>query len=238
MKNKLIKIIELIGLGITILAISTMVYYLYDLQNQIDERDKLLADKDNKENSLRNNNTDLVESLNKLFDNSSLTADNKFDVVKFIENHNKLKDSLRILKFDNDFIYDVYKIKVNRKYNKDGSTNTSVVNVDGRVDSGLVLLDVYRDRLTKTKDGWSIKTVGKDYEDWRLKFNDLSVKVNGLNDTNNKLIKDYNSLQVKYNNLVDEYNRDVNFYKDMLRKMHNKGIIKIDSSGNETIYQY
>ncbi len=238
MKNKIKAVIELVGLILAFAAIVTLVYYLYNLQNQVNERDDIIAEKTKKENELRKGNEELIESLNKLFDKSSLTNDNKFDVIQFIKNNNKLKDSLRRLKFDNDFIYDVYKIKVNRKYNKDGSTTTSVVNVDGRIDSGLVLLDVYRDRLTKTKDGWSIKTVGKDYDEWRLKFNDLSVKMAGLNDSHNKLIKDYNSLQVKYNKLIDDYNKDITFYKDMLLKMKKKGLIEIDTSGKETTYRY
>ncbi len=219
-------------------------------QFQIDQRDSIINESTLREDSLRNNNTELINSLNRLFKETKLEYDGTFDVAKFIEKHNSLRDTINQLNGSLELIKDNYGIstRVYRRTTKDNRTITtiSVVGTE-KIDSALILLPYFRDRLILKKGGgYTVMLFGKEHLELRSKrnkeaeqYNDLLKRYNILADRQAKDIKDYNSLLEKYNELHDGYKTDVNFYKDLLKRLAKKDLIKIDSLEDGSVtYKY
>src|SRR5690606_30140242 len=106
-----------------------------------------------------------------------------------------------------------------RKIDKNTIRTTTSIKGNDKVDSALILLPHFKDRLTLLEDGtWNIKVVS---------------------DKHNKLRSDYNSLNKRYQELAEEYDEKVNFYKNILRKMADKDLIEIkENSDSTTTYTY
>lgn len=193
-------------------------------QNQIDRRDTLISEYAAKEDSLRRSNEELIESLTKLFAGATVEKDGSFDVQKFINHHNKLVDSIsklngaiQQLETNLDLIKSYYGIETEitkRKIDKNTIRTTTSIKGSDKVDSALILLPHFKDRLTLEEDGtWNIKVVS---------------------DKHNKLRSDYNYLNKTYQSLLKEYEEKVSFYKNILRKMANKDLIEIKENNDST----
>lgn len=226
MKRRLLDIVVVVGALFLVIFIGYLVVTIENLKEQVSERDILLASKNDREESTLKDKEELVKSLSGLFGKQNLDQNGDFDVIKFIENHNNLQDSIRQLNWDLKFIYDTYGIKVNRKYNKDGSTTTSI-NPGEKVDSAMVLLSVFRDRLEKDNKSWTISTEGESYEDLRKRYNKKVEENSTLTNEKNKLTSENTGLK-----------KNINFYKGLLEDMQIKGILKIDSTDNDISYTY
>lgn len=241
-KNKL----DIIFVPIAIFSLIFVGFYINktinNFQYQIDQRDSLLENAIDIQDSLRENNESLIKSLNRLFKDDSLIDGGKFDVVKFINHYNSLNDSISHL---NNMINQLntnlslmnsnYGLRANVvvKSTRKNSTNTITSIVGGeKIDSALILLPYFRDRLNKGEDNnWNINLTGEEYQKVKKNYEDNLARYNSLVNNYNNLLKDYNSLVKKYNNKVD-------FYYGLLKEMADKGIIKIDSTGKDIIYKY
>lgn len=196
-------------------------------QDQIDRQDVLINEYSSKEDSLRTNNEELIKSLNKLLKESPVTDNGDFDVKKFIDYHNKLSDSISQLNWDLKFIKDTYGVEVSKVKNPKSRSTTFSIKNSNKLDSALMLLTVFRDRLKKENNNWTISTEGKSYDDLHIKF----LKVN----------EELVSLKLEVNKLKserDNYKSDYLFYKNLVDGMHKKGLIKIDTVGDKTKYTY
>lgn len=204
-------------------------------QAQIDRRDSLIKQYALKEDSLRNSNTELIKSLNKLFSNADVENDGEFDVAKFIDKHNSLKDTIDRLKRSLELIKKNYGISatVRRRSTKDNKiiTTTSIQGSD-KIDSALILLPYFRDRLVNNENNtWTINLTGEEYEAIKKNYEDNIGRYNSL-------VGNYNTLLKDYNGLVNKYNEKINFYRNMLEEMSKKGVVEIDSVGSDLIYRY
>lgn len=205
-------------------------YTIGNLQKQVDERDSIIEEKTEREEELREDYDNLIGSLNNLFDKSSLTDNGEFDVVKFIRSYNTMKDSIGNLKWRLNLIQKNYGIKVKHTEKK----GTSYIEIIGseKVDSALVLLPYYRNRLKEDKDGsWTIALTGDEYKEVKSKYDEALGKNEQLSVKYNNLIKDYNKL-------VKQYDSKVKFFRDLLNEFEKKGLVKIDSIGEEIEYTY
>ncbi|WP_336838502.1 hypothetical protein [Sphingobacterium siyangense] len=137
-----------------------------------------------------------------------------------------MQDSIIKLKRSLDLIKRTYGIytKTDVVYIND-KKNIATTKISGAeiIDSALILLPYFRERLKKTeKDEWLIDKVGKEYE---------IVKQHYL-----ESIKDYNNLNKKHRIEIEKYESKIKLYMDILYKMSEKGLVKIDTV--EGGYQY
>lgn len=192
-------------------------------QDQIERRDTLISLYAEQQDSLRKSNSDLIESLNKLFIGANIKNDGSFDVKKFIDNHNNLVDSIKDLKWQLDFIKKNYGIYV---IQKETNNNKSITIKGGeKLDSALLLLPRFRDRLVRVdKNTWTVDKAGEEMKSIAAQYN--------------KEINDYNNLNKKYNELAIKHNADVKKYRDILRKIADKGLIKIDTLADGYEYHF
>ncbi len=192
-------------------------------QEQIERRDTLISLYAKQQDSLRKSNSDLIESLNKLFMGANIKNDGSFDVKKFIDNHNNLVDSIKDLKWQLDFIKKNYGIYIVQKE----TNNDKSITIKGgeKIDSALLLLPRFRDRLTKVNNNtWTVDKAGKELKSVAEQYN--------------KDINDYNNLNKKYNELAIKHNADIKKYRDLLRKIADKGLIKIDTLSDGYEYHF
>lgn len=232
MKNNRYKLLELVPLLIVVLLIPFCGYLLYSidkLQYQVFERNTLLQEQSQRDSTSRHDYDELINSLNKLLVDAPIDENGKFDVPKFIRYHNNLKDSIgklngaiQQLETNLELIRSNYGIETaitKRKIDKNTIRTTTSIKGNDKVDSALILLPHFKDRLTLLEDGtWNIKVVS---------------------DKHNKLRSDYNSLNKRYQELAEEYDEKVNFYKNILRKMADKDLIEIkENSDSTTTYTY
>lgn len=192
-------------------------------QEQIERRDTLISLYAKQQDSLRKSNSDLIESLNKLFMGANIKNDGSFDVKKFIDNHNNLVDSIKDLKWQLDFIKKNYGIYIVQKE----TNNDKSITIKGgeKIDSALILLPRFRDRLTKVNNNtWTVDKAGKELKSVAEQYN--------------KDINDYNNLNKKYNELAIKHNADIKKYRDLLRKIADKGLIKIDTLSDGYEYHF
>lgn len=172
-----------------------------DYQFQIDERDSLITNQLRREDSLRTNNTELINQLNELFKETKLDNKNEFDVSDFIYRHNAIKDSLEIYK---DYLNHLKKVYGFEIFHIDYKNNREIHAIPiGRADSAFALLKVFRDRLKRNASGG------------------FNIDVNG---------KDYAELVHEYNQLVKSYQKLEKQYDGLLKDLEKKGLITVDSS--------
>jgi len=199
-----------------------------DIQKEVYVRDSLIKVKTERELKSKEETNDLLKSLSSLFENTSLTEDGKFDVKSFIKMHQGLKDSIKILNNRLDLIkqyYGIYAITRIKSTNEKQTITETVIKGGETVDSALLLLPRFRDRLVKiNKSTWTIYRAGKEFK--------------SVTEQYKKDIDDYNDLNKKYNELAIKYNADVKKYRDILRKIADKGLIKIDTLADGYEYHF
>jgi len=223
-------------LGVVIFIVKVIDGY----QDQIERQAVLINEYSSKEDSLRTNNEELIKSLNKLFKKSPVTDNGDFDVMKFIDFHNNLADSVKQLNWDLNYIKNSYGIYVKRIHNKNGNVTISLAKTD-KLDSALVLLPIFRDRLKrKNKNSWEIDVYGKDYQELRNEYNSLVGKLNKANlelaesiNQYKKLLKDYNKTADEYEKLRNTYNESVKRHNSLLEDLEKKGFIKLNKSNED-----
>lgn len=103
------------------------------------------------------------------------------------------------------------------------SIATTTISGAAIIDSALILFPYFRDRLKRIrKDEWLIDKVGEDYK----KLNKQYIEI----------INDYNKLNKKHRIEIEKYDSKIKRYMDILHKMSEKGLVKIDTV--EGGYQY
>jgi len=219
MKSRLIILLLFVVSIVSLTTNGFLSYKINDIQNQVYLRDTLIKVKTDREIKTKEETNELLRSLNSLFENSKLTEDGKFDVKSFIRMHQSLKDSIHNLNNKLDLIkqnYGIYTItRIKSKNDKQTITET-IIKGGEIVDSALLLLPRFRDRLAKIDNNtWTIDRAGKEFKSVAEQYN--------------KDINDYNQLNKKYNELATKYNADIKKYTDLLREIADKGLIKIDT---------
>ncbi|VXC99371.1 hypothetical protein [Sphingobacterium multivorum] len=228
MKSRLIILLLFV---VSIASLTTNAFLSHkidDVQNQVYLRDSLISVKTDREIKSKEETNELLKSLGLLFENSKLTEDGKFDVESFIKMHLGLKDSIRNLNNRLDLIrnnYGIYTATRVKSKDEKQTINETIIKGGEKVDSALLLLPRFRDRLVKIdKNTWTIDRAGKELK--------------SVTEQYNKDIDDYNDLNKKYNELAIKYNADVKKYRDILRKIADKGLIKIDTLSDGYEYHF
>lgn len=176
---------------VTLIASIVFNIYLYSLFNRVQEQfevqTKIIEKYDEIDRRIKGGEHDLLEVLETFIDDQAYIVEGKnVSTGDFLLYHNRLKDSLDLYKSFYRFSQTRYGIDLYREYAPDSSYYFTRSKGTTRADSSNVLIDYYRDKLTKKGDTWYIDG---DYEENYLYY---KKEYDSLNNRLREIIREHN----------------------------------------------